>query len=343
MGQPGEPRPSREVAAGIRKDEKMRAILNAAPCLITGLCVVLPALGDPTGRAFAAQPRTEATRLILLGTAGGPSPKQTRSAPANAVVVNGAVYVVDAGNGVARQLVLAGLAPRALRAVFITHHHSDHNADYGNLLLLAWTAGLRRPVDTYGPPPLARMTEQFLALNAPDIELRQEEEGRPILAHLIRPHEIDGDGVIYEDENVKVTAFEVIHLAARAFGFRFDTSDRSIVFSGDTSPSENLIHHARGADVLVHEVVSVPAVDALVARVDAGNEALRSHIINAHTSLTEVGRIAAEAGVKTLVLTHFVPSDGPDDKTELWLEGGRQRFFGELIIGEDLMEIPPTR
>jgi ribonuclease BN (tRNA processing enzyme) len=83
----------------------------------------------------------------------------------------------------------------------------------------------------------------------------------------------------------------------------------------------------------------VPAVDALVERVDAGNEALKSHIINAHTPLTEVGRIATEAGVKTLVLTHFVPSDGPDDKAELWREGARQHFSGDLIIGQDLMEI----
>ncbi|HET6342685.1 MAG TPA: MBL fold metallo-hydrolase [Gemmatimonadota bacterium] len=305
------------------------------------LCVGLLALGHPDSRAFADQP-TSGTRLILLGTAGGPSPKQTRSAPANAVVVDDAVYVVDAGNGVARQLVLAGLPPRHLRAVFITHHHSDHNADYGNLMLLAWTTGLRTPVDTYGPPPLARMTELFLALNAPDIELRQDEEGQPVLAELIRPHEIEADGVIYEDENVKVTAFEVIHLGARAYGFRFDTPDRSIVFSGDTSPSKNLIEHARGADVLVHEVVSVPAVDALVARIDAGNEALRSHIINAHTPLTEVGRIATEAGVKTLVLTHFVPSDGPDDQAELWRKGARQHFSGEVIIGEDLMEVRPA-
>ncbi|MGH7563783.1 MAG: MBL fold metallo-hydrolase [Gemmatimonadota bacterium] len=254
-------------------------------------------------------------------------------------MVNDAVYVVDAGNGVARQLALAGLASRNLRAVFITHHHSDHNADYGNLLLLTWTAGLKTPVDTYGPPPLVRMTELFLELNEQDIDLRQDEADRPVLADLIRPHEIEGDGVIYEDENVKVTAFEVIHLGARAYGFRFDTPDRSIVFSGDTSRSENLIRHARGADVLVHEVVSVPAVDALVARTDPGNEALKHHIIYAHTPLTEVGKIATEAGVQTLVLTHFVPSDGPDDTAELWREGAKQHFSGELIIGQDLMEI----
>ena len=316
----------------------MQSIPDPTRRLLAVLCVVLPVLGAPAGQAFGEQSRT---RLILLGTAGGPSPKQTRSAPANAVVVDDAVYVVDAGNGVARQLVLAGLTPRDLRAVFITHHHSDHNADYGNLLLLAWTAGMK-PVDTYGPPPLSRMTELFLELNAPDIELRQEEEGRPVLADLIRPHEIEGDGIIYEDENVKVTAFEVVHLGAKAYGFRFDTHDRSIVFSGDTSRSENLIRHARGADVLVHEVVNVPAVDAIVARIDPGNEALRRHIIEAHTPLTEVGRIAAEAGVKTLVLTHFVPSDSPVDKAELWREGARQHFAGDLIIGVDLMEIRPA-
>src|SRR5688572_12061329 len=97
------------------------------------------------------------TRLILLGTGGGPRPRKTSSASAQVIVVNGAAYVVDCGDGVARQLVLAGVPLAGLRHVLVTHQHSDHNADYGNLLLLAWTAGLRTPVETWGPPPLARM------------------------------------------------------------------------------------------------------------------------------------------------------------------------------------------
>ena len=113
-----------------------------------------------------------ATRLILLGTGGGPRPKVQTSASSQVIVVGDALYVVDCGDGVARQLVLAGLPLPNLRHVFITHHHSDHNADYGNLLLLAWGDQLKTRVDTWGPPPLARMTRSFLDMSAADIAVR---------------------------------------------------------------------------------------------------------------------------------------------------------------------------
>ena len=101
------------------------------------------------------------TRLILLGTGGGPRPRKVSSAPAQVIVANDTAYVIDCGNGVARQLVFAGVPLPKLRHVFITHHHSDHNADYGNLIWLAWAAGLRTRVDTWGPPPLEKMTKLF--------------------------------------------------------------------------------------------------------------------------------------------------------------------------------------
>src|SRR5688572_7025282 len=108
-------------------------------------------------RAAPAQ-LSNKTRLILLGTGGGPRPRKASSASAQVIVVNNVAYVVDCGDGVARQLVSAGVPLPALRHVFLTHHHSDHNADYGNLVLLAWTAGLRTRIDAWGPSPLARMT-----------------------------------------------------------------------------------------------------------------------------------------------------------------------------------------
>jgi ribonuclease BN (tRNA processing enzyme) len=111
------------------------------------------------------------TRLILLGTAGGPRPRATRSASAQVIIANDSAYVIDCGNGVARQLVSAGVPLRSIRGVFITHHHSDHNADYGTLLLLAATARLTTQVDTWGPPPLKRMTELFFQMSATDIVL----------------------------------------------------------------------------------------------------------------------------------------------------------------------------
>ena len=280
-------------------------------------------------------------RLVLLGTGGGPAVKASRAQPANAVVVNGAVYVVDAGDGVARQMALAGLPVVALRAVFITHHHSDHNADYGTLLLRAWASGLRRPVATYGPPPLEQITRSYLEYMDWDIRLRVEDENRPVLGELIQPHDVAGDGVVYRDDNIVVTAAEVPHgAAAPAYAYRVDTARGSVVFSGDTTMSDALVELATGADILVHEVVSIDGAAAIVERLDPGNEALVRHIVEAHTPPADVGRVAARAGVERLVLTHFVPSGLPEfDRPELWLEAVRPHFAGEVIVGRDLLEI----
>jgi ribonuclease BN (tRNA processing enzyme) len=120
-------------------------------------------------RSHSTEGQTARTRLILLGTGGGPRPRKTSSASAQVIIRNDAAYVIDCGNGVARQLVLADVPLPTLRHIFLTHHHSDHNADYGNLIWLAWAAGLRTRVDTWGPPPLAKMTRLFFELNAYDV------------------------------------------------------------------------------------------------------------------------------------------------------------------------------
>jgi ribonuclease BN (tRNA processing enzyme) len=281
------------------------------------------------------------TRLVLLGTAGGPAVTKTRAQPANAVVVNGDIYIVDAGDGVSRQMALADLSMKDLRAIFITHHHSDHVADYGTLLLRAMASGLKEPVESYGPRPLLGMTESYLDYMRWDVELRVKDEGRPHLEELVNAHEIAGPGVIYEDGNVRVTAATVPHGAARpSYAYRFDTPELSIVFSGDTSRSVALIELAKGADILVHEVLNSDAVDATVNRTDPGNEALKRHIIEAHTPMREVGEVAAAANVGKLVLSHFVPADIPAyDQPEIWLRGVRETFDGEIVVGEDLMEI----
>jgi ribonuclease BN (tRNA processing enzyme) len=281
------------------------------------------------------------TRLILLGTAGGPSPKKARAAPAQVVIVDGVPYVIDTGNGVARQLVQAGVMLRDLRAVFVTHHHSDHNADYGNLMLLAWGAGLHTPVDTYGPPPLARMTELALQLNDYDIQIRMVDEGRVPLAPLIRPHEITAPGLVMRDERVTVTCTLADHPPVKpAFAFRFDGPDRSIVISGDTAYSEAVIALAQGADVLVHEVLHVPSLDALVSSLpNASREGLKQHLIASHTSTVDAGRVAARAGVKTLVLSHYVPGEFPPVNDAEWLAGARTHFSGDIVLGRDLLEV----
>lgn len=290
-------------------------------------------------RAQSSFSKAPASRLILLGTAGGPTPKPNRAAPAQVIVVGDASYVIDCGNGVARQMVLANLKLGSIRAVFLTHHHSDHNADYGNLLLLGWGSDLSSAVTTYGPPPLTAMTRQFLALNEYDIRTRIADEGRPPLEPLISPHELVAGGPVMSDDNVRVTAAVVEHPPVTpAFAYRFDCPDRSIVISGDTRPSRALVELAQGADVLVHEVMHVPSIESLIAR-ESNARTLREHLLASHTTTEQVGRLATEAQVKTLVLSHFVPGGYPFVSDEVWYEAVRPHFSGRIVVGRDLLEI----
>jgi len=275
----------------------------------------------------------------MLGTGGGPRPRRDRAATSHALIVDDVLYAVDCGHPVARQLAAAGVALPALRHVFVTHHHSDHNADYGSLLLLAWASGLRTRVDAWGPPPLEKMTRLSFDMNAYDIDTRIADEGRVPLVPLVHVHELTQAGPVMQDERVKVTSALVDHPPVTpAFAFRFDGPDRSIVFSGDTNKSDNLIRLARGADVLVHEALYVPAVDRLVARVPNA-VTLKKHIIDSHTPVEDVGRVATAAGVTTLVLSHLVPADDPELDDQTWLDAARPHFGGEIVVARDLMEL----
>ena len=280
------------------------------------------------------------TRLILLGTGGGPRPRRTSSASAQVVLIENAAYVVDCGDGVARQLVLANVPLPTVRHVFLTHQHSDHNADYGNLIWLAWAAGLRTRVDTWGPPPLKRMTELFFEMNAYDIKTRIADERRIPLVPLVHVHELNRGGVVMQNEHVKVTAALVRHPPVTpAFGYRFDTLDRSVVISGDTAPSDKLIALAQGADVLVHDALyDASAVDRIVAGV-ANAATLKESIMSHHTTAEDAGRVAQRAGVKTLVLSHFVPAADPAITDQMWIDAARTHFRGTVVVGKDLMEI----
>jgi ribonuclease BN (tRNA processing enzyme) len=288
-------------------------------------------------RALSVAPlalrQPQRSRLILLGTAGGPTPKRTRSGPSQIIVVGDRGYVIDCGDGVARQMMIAGVF-RTLRHVFITHHHSDHNADYDNLLLLAWGDQLTTRVDTWGPPPLAKMTRLLFEQHEADLKVRERDEGRPPLKPLIHAHEISRAGLVMQDDRVRVTCAIVDHpLVPLAFAYRFDCPDRSIVISGDTHQSPALVKLAKGADVLVHEVLWLPGAPG-----EPGS-ALRKHIVDGHTTVEDAGRVATEAGVKTLVLSHFVPSESPPVTDEQWESAARTTFAGKIVVGRDLLEI----
>jgi ribonuclease BN (tRNA processing enzyme) len=178
------------------------------------------------------------------------------------------------------------------------------------------------------------MTKLFFEMSAPDLAVREKDEGRPPLRPLVHPHEVRRGGLVMKDDLVTVTCAVVDHpLMPLALAYRFDCPDRSIVFSGDTRPSDALVALARGADVLVHEVLYVPGAPG------APGSALRKHIMDSHTTVEDAGQIAARAGVKTLVLSHFVPAENPPVSDAQWLEGARRHFNGRIVVGRDLMEL----
>ncbi len=287
--------------------------------------------------AFAARPRV---RLILLGTKGGPRPGPTRHGPSQALVVGRDIFVIDCGDGVASQLRRANLQLRDVRHVFLTHMHSDHTADYGNLLYFAWYSGLKKKVHTWGPPAIEALTDAALEYHRPEIAVRVEDEGRRPLAPLVEAHPLSKGGDVVRHAGVRVRAALVEHPPlVPSFAYRFDTPAGSVVSSGDTAPSEGLVALAKGADVLVHEVLYKPRIDELMDRLPSANTRFRNHLIRSHTMTTQVGKIAAKAGVKKLVLSHLVPGGDAFVTDAIWKRDVVKDFDGEVVVGHDLMEI----
>lgn len=281
----------------------------------------------------------KSTRVVLLGTKGGPRVGEAgRSNPSTLITINDVPYLVDCGYGVTKQLITTGLALDRLRYIFITHHHSDHNLEFGPLLYNTWITGLPAHIDAYGPPGLTKMAEHFFNYLKFDIDTRIGDEGRTDPRKLVTTHEIK-PGVVLVNDDVKVSARLVRHPPIeQSYAYRFDAKDRSVVISGDTAYAPELAEFAKGADVLVHEVMYLPGIEALLKRLPNAKR-LREHLMAAHTLPEDVGKIAAQAGVKTLVLTHFVPGDDASITDEQWSEDVRKHFKGEVIVGKDLMEI----
>jgi ribonuclease BN (tRNA processing enzyme) len=287
--------------------------------------------------AKAALKDASGTKLVLLGTGSGPVPGLARRMSANLMVHNGAAYVLDCGLGVTDEYARTGIPFSALRSIFITHHHPDHNIEYGPLLVIGWISGMRQSVGAYGPPPLTQMTADYFRSAKTTIDFWAEDFRVPSL-QMIQVHEIPSSGPVTQDENVKVTSVLVQHPpVAPALGYRFDFPDRSIAFFA----LENVARLAKGADVLVHEAMDFPAIEVFVRqRIAAGSagrvEDAMAHMRADHTSAEDAGRIATDAGVKTLVLSHIGP---PFVSDEAWQAGAEKHFRGEIIVGHDLAVI----
>ncbi|AOW12043.1 MBL fold metallo-hydrolase [Hydrogenophaga crassostreae] len=287
------------------------------------------------------------TRLITLGTQGGPMPGATRSQPANALIVNDRVYLIDAGNGVSQQLVKAGLDIRKVGHIFITHNHDDHNADWGNLMGFQWATGRRQPTHVYGPAGTERMLKGFLEYFGPNTRIRMaDSKGMQPPEKQFMAHDIAGDGVVYRDDLITVTAAENCHFgkdgagasgAEHSYSFRIQTPDKVIVFSGDTGNCDAVLALSKDADLMVHEVIDLALIEkALMAAMPAHfAQGLMRHMRDEHTTAEDVGRLAKAAGVKQLVLTHIIPGQEEPDST--YLDPAKKHYDGPVTVARDLM------
>ncbi|MFL4473755.1 MBL fold metallo-hydrolase [Paeniglutamicibacter sp. MACA_103] len=381
-----------EMRSGIGRRRLMAGLGLGAAGLALGAGVPgeANAAKNPLRKFGPPSSRGSKTKLVLLGTAGGPThfPGNDSAGIASALVVGDRYYLIDAGHGVLTQLRKANLGPEnpaaqvgpldVLAGIFLTHLHSDHVVDLNNVLvngiynglqsvnkIPVWGPGNRgalpplfgtgpapAPVSPGNPTPGTReMTDLMVQMFATDLNDRIFDNRKPAPTQLWEGKDVpvperylkDPNGTpapdmkpftFYEDERVKVSATLVNHAPVfPALAYRFDTDDGSVVFSGDTAKCPNLVRLARNADVLVHEVIDEDWAGQLfpVPRSEA-EEGLYQHLIQAHTLKSEVGSIAAEANVGTLVLSHLVPVIQPES---VWAECAKG-FDGRMVVGRDL-------
>lgn len=292
-------------------------------------------LGWVGAQQVSAQgPTPSRTQIVLLGT-GTPGADPERSGPATAIVVDDTPYLVDFGPGVARRAASAvakgvkALRLANIRVVFTTHLHADHTVGYPDLVITSWVAGRTAPLEVYGPRGMQAMTDALLRAYHVDVEDRLKARGGTHVT-LVNAHEIV-PGIVYKDEKVTVTAFPVKHGGLDAYGYRFDTPDRSIVISGDTSPTEAIVESCNGCDVLIHEHYSV----ASFAQVDSQWQRYR---MQHHTSTQQLADLATRARPRLLILYHRSnPGARGASAPEAAVITEMRRFYkGKWVSGRDL-------
>lgn len=252
---------------------------------------------------------SDTTRLVILGS-GNPNPSPSQSGCSVAIIVFDTPYIIDFGPGLIRKAAamspayggkIRGLEVKNIKRAFLTHLHSDHTTGYPDLILTPWVMGRDEPLEVYGPEGINKMTENILDAYEEDIRYRlYGSEPANDQGWRVNSHEFMKEGVIYQDENVKVEAFPVPHGTwPNSWGFRFTTPDKVIVISGDTRPSEKIIEYAVGADILVHEVYSKKGFDTK-------SQVWKEYHSSNHTSTYELGEIAGKTNPRLIVLYHIL-------------------------------------
>jgi ribonuclease Z len=279
-------------------------------------------------------------QCILLGT-GNPMSGRLRERPSNLVLAGEERVLVDCGSGTARQLVMAGIYPSQINHLFFTHHHADHNAGFLDFFhtgsFSREVSRRKEPLHVYGPADTADIIEGMRATLRKDLESRNafKDPGNQLIFHQA------DEGIIFKQEGLEARIFTVDHGSiGPAAGFRFEFNGKTVVFSGDTAPCENLLKNARGADILIHESYSSKWIkksgDIYGRDVEKSLEQAKPK----HTSTLEAAEIARKSGAGHLVLTHHIPSILPLPELEKdYITGMEKIYNGNITMGRDLMVI----
>jgi ribonuclease BN (tRNA processing enzyme) len=325
-----------------------------------GLTIVL--LGASTvapGGATSAQSTgsgaapSSGVRLITLGTTAGPLPRKDRAQFSNALIVNGTPYLIDAGDGVARRLVQAGIDFTKIGRVFITHNHGDHTMGIPNLISVQWQYTRREPVIFYGPPGTEETVRAAVAFANVDATIRLSETQVTPIEKIVEAHNV-GTGQIYRDSNITVTTVENTHFQFKegspaygkfkSYAYRFQAGDKSIVFTGDTGPSQAVTNLAKDADILVSEALSLDEIKARLETAGQWQDERKGwykHMNDEHMTPDDVGKMAAAAGVRMLVMSHLSASGKDNDDYARFVTAASKFYSGRVVVAKDLMEVSP--
>jgi ribonuclease Z len=310
-------------------------------------------------RHIANQPMKDLTEGLHAGLcgSGSPMPDATRAGPCVFVIAGGRLYVVDVGEGSPRKLALMGLPPPRIDTIFLTHFHSDHVSGLGEMMVQRWIgSGSATPVEVIGPQGVEAVVDGIDRAYALDARYRVTHQGAMLPATgaggVARPFEVppgtDWSQVVLERDGLTVTAFNVIHTPVfPAVGYRFDYRGRSVVVSGDTSPSAWLEKNAKGADVLFHEALQARLVAVVHDEAERQGDRMLAEITadipSYHTTPEDAARIAERAGVGHLVLYHLIPPVPVSYLDAAFLGDAPSLYGGPITVGRDglLLSLPP--
>jgi ribonuclease BN (tRNA processing enzyme) len=320
-----------------------------------GVCLI--SLLAAPAHAQQASPPKPGLRLITLGTTAGPLPRPDRAQFSNLLIVDDVPYLVDAGENVTRRIVQSKTDFTKVGKIFITHPHNDHTGGIANLLSVAWQYARKEPIEIMGPPGTEETVQGALAFNKVDEEIRLSENRDQPLSGIVKAKNV-GVGAVYQDANMKVTTQENSHFqfepGSPAFGkyksysYRFETKHGVVVFTGDTGPSGKLADFAKGADILVSEALAIDEIRSRMQRAgqwqklsETERAGWEMHMSQEHITPEQAGQLAADAGVKTLVLSHLSASGIDNDDYARFVERAATKFKGRIVAAKDLMEFSP--